>query len=391
MKELLNGCKRTEIYTSPKDYKNIKSEKDLKKNWFVECVFYDPTCPKPFPYRKRMNSYKTLEMRKIAMDQAKKLMEKTLDIDNYNPIKRVFMRGHSGLTPKTFFADALTLALGKLKTYPKGKAKEKKPNEYSYHYVKQIRCAVTRISEKLIHLGYEFTPISEVETFHVNNILENLDLPDYTFNKFIGYASKIFKIIKSAGCIKTNPCNDIDRKEHAHPERETLNDRKLHYVFYYLQDNHYEFFRFCKIFFLSGARESELMRVQKKDVDINNQEYKVTILKGGPPRIVTKVIIPEAIASWEEVLELCTSEDEFLFSKGLVPGDIPINPTQLSRRWKRHVKNSIEIKDQYGEVITVTEDLYSLKHLFLDKIDEAQMNAQLNIVKDTGVNLAVIV
>lgn len=36
------------------------------------------------------------------------------------------MRGHSGLTPKTFFADALTLALGKLKTYPKGKAKEKK-------------------------------------------------------------------------------------------------------------------------------------------------------------------------------------------------------------------------------------------------------------------------
>lgn len=41
-KQLRNGCSRTEVFISPKNYKTLKNKSDLTKDWFVECRFYDP-------------------------------------------------------------------------------------------------------------------------------------------------------------------------------------------------------------------------------------------------------------------------------------------------------------------------------------------------------------
>ncbi len=42
LKELRNGCTRTNIYIYLKNYKTLKHKFDLQKDWFVECWFYDP-------------------------------------------------------------------------------------------------------------------------------------------------------------------------------------------------------------------------------------------------------------------------------------------------------------------------------------------------------------
>ena len=142
-------------------------------------------------------------------------------------------------------------------------------------------------------------------------------------------------------------------------------------VFKILKTEHYTFYRYGMIFFHSGARTSELFRVQKKHVNLTKQEYKVTIFKGNTYKEVMKVIMPKAIPFWSEILNECTSDDDFLFTRGLRPSLVPTKPYQITKRWKRLVKDKLD----------VTADFYSLKHLFLDELDKAT-NSALNLSKE---------
>ena len=52
--------------------------------------------------------------------------------------------------------------------------------------------------------------------------------------------------------------------------------------------------------------------------------------------------------------------NDFLFSKGLIPGVIEIQTSQISKRWRRLVKKQLNI----------TADFYSLKHLHTTEVVE---------------------
>ncbi|CAA7197660.1 hypothetical protein CHRY9293_03735 [Chryseobacterium potabilaquae] len=47
--KLANGCERTEVYISPKNYKTFTSKSKIPKQWFVECRFYDPKKENEYP------------------------------------------------------------------------------------------------------------------------------------------------------------------------------------------------------------------------------------------------------------------------------------------------------------------------------------------------------
>jgi hypothetical protein len=70
---------------------------------------------------------------------------------------------------------------------------------------------------------------------------------------------------------------------------------------------------------------------------------------------------------WEEIINECSSEEDYLFTRGLEPSLIPIQPYQITKRWKRLVK------DKYN----VTADFYALKHLFLDELDKATSESSI--------------
>jgi len=92
-------------------------------------------------------------------------------------------------------------------------------------------------------------------------------------------------------------------------------------------------------------------------------------MKGRRPHEVTTVILQDAIPLWRELI-VDAKSDEYLFSRGLIPGIDSIESYQITKRWLRLVKNSKDIRDLDGNTLNVTADFYSLKHSFLDSLPE---------------------
>ncbi|MCQ4139246.1 tyrosine recombinase XerC [Chryseobacterium sp. EO14] len=358
---LVNHCSRTEVFISPKNYLNF-TKSNFKKDWFVECRFHDPKFkdkyPAGFQYRRKFSGNNLLEL-KLTASIYKEEMEKMLDKKNYNPITKVYMTDRVGvLHPYMPFVTALEQSYEKLKS------------NYSKNHAYEVKRSVKNVSKIKDQLGFGHLLINEVKTWHIKNILDSLELTDSVYNKSRAYLMGLFKELVEFGCCENNPVRDITRRVEIKNIRSVISDEKLKYVFYFLRDKHYTFFRYGKIFFYSGGRTAELFRVQKKHVDLENQEYQVLIKKGKQYVWEKKIITLDAIHYWKEILLLCKNDNDFLFSKKLCPGPIEINPRQITIRWKKYIKKSTQIKDDTGKVIKVTEDFYSLKHLFLDKIEE---------------------
>lgn len=377
-KQLRNGCSRTEVFISPKNYKTLKNKSDLTKDWFVECRFYDPLFkdkyPEGFQFRRRPEKQSTLTDQKRKIQDYKTLMEKYLDLQNFNPITKEFMEDRSGiLSPNMDFKSALLEGVKKITA--------------SEAHIRQVDYAVRRFVKGLDKLSYSYINISDVKIHHIKNTLENLDLPPYYFNKFRAYLTGIFKELIEYGCIGFNPVRDISKKKFESKPRTIFTDNKLKIVFEYLHENYPDFFRYGKIFFYSGARSAELLRVQRKHVDLQQQEYLVQIQKGKQFKWVTKAISNQALPYWKEIVGLCKDDEDYLFSSKQIPGSTPIQAASISQRWYRLVKKKPIINPVTKEKIVISEDFYSLKHLFLDKLEESQQNDK---VQEIGFNVAQI-
>jgi integrase len=360
--ELRNGCSRTQFFVSPTDYLSLKSKADLQTEWYVECRFYDPEFSESKPngkqFRRRVDKFTTLQERKAAVKILIEEMEDVLDNQHYTPITESFMSDITGcLTPKTDFKTAIFEGQKKLI------ASEK--------YLKNINWAMIRFCKGLDDLKFSYINISEVKIYHIKNTLEKLDLPAYSFNVYRKFLLAIFKELIQYGCINNNPVREISKKKFEVKQRKILSDKKLRIVFNYLRNNYPDFFRYGKIFFYSGARSAELLRVQKKHVNIENQEYSLQIQKGKVFKWVVKVISDDALPYWNEVLSLCKTDEDFLFAKFQRPGLTPNSPNSITQRWYKVVKKK-KIYDEDGTEYTVDEDFYSLKYLFLEKLDEMQ-------------------
>lgn len=361
-KKLISGCSRTGVFISPRKYQTFTSKSNFPKQWFVQCRFFDPDhieqYPDGFQYRVKFSGDNLQEL-KLTAEVYKQEMELNLDSKNYNPISRTYMSERKGLLhPYMPFIKALE------------KANENLSPSWSKDHAYEVSRCVKHVNEIKDKLHYSNLLINEIRTFHIKTILDELDLTDSVFNKSRSYLQSLFKELTQYGCCENNPVDNITKRAEILYIREIISEDKLQYVYRHLKTKCYSFFRYGKIFFYSGGRSSEFMQLQKKHVDIANQEYQILIKKGKRKTWVKKVIIPAAVPYWKEILDLCESQDDFLFSKGLLPGSNAISPKQISRRWKRHVKDSEEIKDNNGKVIKVTEDFYTLKHLFLDILDE---------------------
>lgn len=358
-KKLLNGCSRSAVFISPKNYKSLSSKSAFPKNWFVQCRFFDPNHAKEFQYRKKFSSEDLQEL-KLTAEIFKEEMELMLDVKNFNPITKQYMTDRrSSFHPYMPFIDALK------------KAHEKLAKKYTEDYSYEVGRCITNIDKIKESLGFENLLINEIRTWHVKNILDEMNLPNSSFNKFRTYLLGLFKELTELGCSDINPVRDLSKKVETITIREVITKKKLSIVLKYLKKNYYTFYRYAQVFHYSAARSTELFSVQKKHINLEDQEYTVLIKKGKQYVWVKKIIIPAAIPFWTEIIGQCKNEEDYIFSKGLLPGTFPIKPYQITKRWKRLVKDSKKIIDpETKKVITVTEDFYTLKHLFLDLLDE---------------------
>jgi integrase len=253
---------------------------------------------------------------------------------------------------------ALELALAKMKC-------ERHTKEDATSVLKYAKQAAQQ-------LKYDSLPIKDIKRKHIRLILDQCARTKArwsanTFNYYRAYLSLLFKELVEREAIEFNPVKEIAKQKATKLMRTVLRPIDKVLIKVHLTRKAPEFYRFIQIFFHSGARIGELLRLKGSDVNLKTQKYKCLIKKGKSFREVERTIKDLALPYWTEALQHCGKEG-IVFSVGLQPGKKVIRSEQVTRRWEVHVKRDLK----------VIADFYSLKHLNTDE------TAALLCIKDAA-------
>lgn len=257
---LPNGCSMSTPSVSPKDWKNGKHFL-TEQEWRIQYYFYDPEKPKgKLIVRKTMNAYKEIKEQRAATEliiQDEILQNKR----GFNHFLKRLIIDHTlidnELHPDLPFIEAFRLALEELNCTIKHK--------------KEIGWAIDRLEKKAIRLRFYDILISQLKRSELKRMLEACNFPDYYFNKVRGYFSTLFGELLEYECCDTNLTRDIRKRKVVVKKREILSPEHHKLVMDHLDENHYVFWRYARIFLFSGSRSTELFALQDKDVDIENK------------------------------------------------------------------------------------------------------------------------
>ena len=350
LQQLPNGCSCSTLAVYPKKWKRANAP--VSKDWYIHYRFYDPTEQNPKKVIiKGMNSEHTAARRRQITEI---LLQYEIDQLNkgYNPFKKRIENPQvpaGDMNFNTTFVKALRMAHEGLVCKPETKT--------------DIRCVLNFTETAITQLGYDQLSIGEIRKKHIKTIFVKLSKTKKIWNAnqhnhYRKYLGILFNEIMEYLDLEYNPAYQIKRLKTVKRLRKTLTLQERKTIDLRLRESKYTFWRFMHIFFHSSSRESELMLLKKSDVDIVGQKFKVTILKGMTETFkpIKDIVLP----LWQQVYNEAKT-GQFLFAKGLCPGDVSINPRQITRRWRVHVKEKLNIE----------ADFYSMKHSNLDEIAAA--------------------
>lgn len=354
MISLSKGCYCSELSVFPKNWKSKKA--DMTKPWYIKYRFYDPSIKdangKVIPKQKvlkNMNSFKTWESRKAATETLLQNELHLLKKNDYNAFQNeVKERATMGNpTAETPFCEAVSHAL-------KGITIDGNTRRVMRPMIENIISAAKKIN-------YDLIPVGNVSRRHIRAIFDQCKEMQAgwsanLFNAYRAYLGMIYNELDEYEAVQCNVPYSLKKQKTIKKIRETLtNDQRVR-VNAHLRDNYYSFWRFLQVFFHSGSRETEMVCVQYDHVNLIEQKFRVTIKKGKVTKEVWRPIKDIALPLWREIMSEANA-GQFLFSKGLVPGGLKINAHQITKRWRVHVKQKLN----------VTADFYSLKHSNLDE------------------------
>lgn len=245
-----------------------------------------------------------------------------------------------------FLTKSLDYAFSKLKVEP--------------HTKECVASSLKYIQLSIRALGYNQVEAHRIKRKHVRLIMDHCEkernLSARSWNAYRTYLAMLFEQLLDYELVEENPVLQLRKKQEDEVIRDTLTLEQRRLLVNHLRQTDPVFLRFIQIFFHSGARRTELFSLLIENVYLDKGYYQIFVKKGRKKRWVTKVIKEIALPYWrEQIGNLLTG---YVFSTGLLPGNNPIRPEQVTRRWKRHVKDKLGI----------TADLYSLKHLNTDEI-----------------------
>lgn len=374
---LPNGCYRTPFRILPSDWN--KSSAKTTEDWILYYRYYDPAIkfdPKdpatnPLQRIKGMNKFHDLEQRRAETQSLLASESDLIDKMLWNPLKKAYDNSClpilESIDPKDI-SENTPLNTALKWAFDHG--------DLSTDFKVDVKSKLKYFSLASARLGFSDKPVKEIRRKHIKKILDAVGAEKLStvtvdkkgnkkngvwtaslYNHFLGNIGSLFKVLDEYEATDHNPCHGITKKKEVIKQRATLTDAERLDVHRVLIKSLYTFWRFIQIFFHSGARRKELMLVKKSDVDLSNQRFKVTTLKGGTHREVWKPIKDIVLPLWKSLM-YDAAIDDYLFGEGLKPAVSPIRPEQVTRRWKRHVKDKMGIE----------ADLYSLRHLNLTEM-----------------------
>ncbi|MCL1670888.1 tyrosine-type recombinase/integrase [Elizabethkingia ursingii] len=229
-------------------------------------------------------------------------------------------------------------------------------------YAASIKSTLKKIQPIIVKLKYDFLKIRDTELKHIKNILDNCNLSHYSYNKYKIHLSALFKILCVNSCLSKNPCEYIPVKNHIKKDRRILTKKQFDEIYNFLLERYPDYANYCQIFHMSGCRSTELLGIKKSEVNIEKQEFIITVKKRSSHVREIRAIIPEALPFWKIQVDKCIFEDDYLFGIGFSPElrSEPITHDLPGKYWKRYIQEKFNIDVTF----------YPLKHLFLDKIAE---------------------
>jgi site-specific recombinase XerC len=296
-----------------------------------------------------MNQFKTIPDRQT---ETKKIIERELGKlknEAYNPI-----------TSKTLISIAPLLDIEPLTPFIKALSLAEQRISASVSTKRDLRSTLKFVTSAALQLRYSELPVNTIGRKHIKQLLSHIDICNgespHRYNKISSYLMMIYKELIELEVVEVNPVRDLSKKKSIQRIRKLPSNENRQIINEYLQKNQCRFWLFMQIFFHSGARLTEMMNVKRSQVNLNEQYFIITIKKGRVYKEVVRPIKNVALQYWQKAIE-GAAENDFIFSKGLLPGSSAIQSYQITKRWNRHIKTKLGIK----------EDFYSLKHLNLDE------------------------
>ncbi len=357
---LPKNCRAGNFTVFPSNWKSAKANASLK--WKISYWFYDDTLhERKKIVCKAFNNVSSLHEKQSLIEAWLKRETQELFCGNNKIQNKRVTDSKVEITSSSSFITALQYALGKVKVV-----------DQTMRDLKTCLKYVTMASD---NLEYHSLTITDIKRKHIKNLLETCSkLKSYwsanSYNVYKKHLSILYKILVEEDIVETNILRDVHKQKTITRIRETLTSDERKKVANYLSQHDQRFWKFTQIFFHSGARMTELLKVRYKDVDLKNQRFKVTVQKGKAYREEFRIIKDSVLHLWQEIV-MQALPDQFLFSVGLLPGNTSINRAQITKRWRTKVKKKL----------SVTADFYSLKHSNLDEIsarigiDQAQKMA----------------
>lgn len=347
-------CYCSELKVHPKNWQLPRAS--LKKDWYVYYRFYDPTFIDNPKFKKGklviikgMNQFKTIEERQadtklIIEEEIGRLKNKA-----YNPITSKNMKvvlSQLDIEPSTSFIAALTMVEKRISA--------------SVSTKRDLKSILRYVTTAAIQLRYSDLPINSISRKHLKQLLSHIEIcygeSAHRYNKIRSYLMMLYKELIELETVEVNPLRDLSKKKSIQRIRKLPSEGNRQIINEYLKQHQYRFWLFMQIFFHSGARLTEMMQVKRRDINLNEQSFIIIIKKGKVNKEVKRPIKNIALPYWKNAIE-AAEENDFIFSKGLEPGKLAIQSYQITKRWNRHIKTKLGIK----------EDFYSLKHLNLDE------------------------
>lgn len=362
---LPHGCSCSEISVNPKNWKT-GNKSLLKKNWRIHYYFRDPEFKNKHPYGKLisikgMNRFKTLEERRAVTQLLIDEEIYILKTQGYNPITKTNngpeIELNPEILPETTICDAIDLAKNKI--------------ECVNSTLNDLKVCARYFNKSCRQLKYHNLKIGDVKRIHVKNILDNQRLQNnYSnnrFNKVRANMLMIFKQLVLCDAIDYNVVSDIEKKKETKKIRVTFTNEEVNEIKKHLKSNYYTFYRYMQIFFHSGCRSTELFDLKIKDIDFNNQRFKVLVKKGRSSyEEQWRAINKNSLEFWKELINE-SKLDDYVFSYKFCPGNTKISARQVSIKWRKYIKIDLGIN----------KDFYLLKHLHTTKVIDLYASPKL--------------
>jgi integrase len=355
----------------------------MDKKWFVYYTFYDPEYPNGFRRQIRggINRFKSFRLRKEAAEELMKHEMAEL-LEGFNPFKRkLIVPADSEVTPDTPFIQALQIAFKKVKGV-KGTLVD-------------IQSVIKGTAEAAEKLGIDQMQVKNVSRKYFKMIFEqckvNLRFSANRQNVYRKWLKKLYDELIEMEAVEVNPLVFIRKEKVTKKERVLATYEQRTMINNYLRTNHYYLWRLMEIFFTSDARQTELYRVQKKHVNLKDQSCLYLIKKGQEERWVSRPIIDAALFLWEEIINECKSNEDFLFSNNMRPGVEQKDSEQFGRAWRRHVNGTLKTKRKENsrkkhspiQKLNIKVKLNSLRHQSITEMMD-RLDKHYNPVKDVS-------